>query len=946
MPDVRSTFKITVDGEGSLTRVEKSLEGIATKGDKAQSSLTKFGCSASVTLGGVAGKVDMLSGGMTNLGGIVSRLSNPWLLAGAAISGAAVAMAKTVEQGGKITDLSAKFRISTDDIQRLGNAGAMSGVSMEDFASGIFKLRKNLADVPEKFRELGINVAHWKSLGGAELALEFARAMEAVKDDSEAAAVGTELAGKGFLSMAAALKSSDLEEAMRRQVAMTQEQVEKADELGDSWERVKQNINAATSSASSKVSNFYAGGVVKMAQKWDSYFGTNLSAPSEEELQAKIAQNAKNDPSVVKPDIGAIFAENKVKEAARKENERKAKEWSSEKKRREAEELRAAEALERSFLKAQADNRKESDKFYDEQRDTFLRKTKDAADEVIRIAKEEADYKIEQMERREKRRAEIDEADMKAQDEQRERGLRGDMNAEKWAAYNSGFERAIDSAQRMAGLFGTLREGLTALGFGAESFAMAMAVGLEMGAAAKAQMLASRQKNDKLGMASAGAGALMSAYKGGSVLGGAATGAMTGSAFGPWGAVAGGVIGGIAGLFGKKSAKDKAKEKYKDVSNEDMFSQMASKTEYATKDFLKLMSAAKGTAAYTEWMGKNLDLAAGGVGKMVDAMQYLGKDGAVAVAGTFSSSFWNTLRQKGLSAATETFGPIFDKVSQQLTEMGLDPTSMGMDRVKRMMDIGRDPKTAALLGAVQGNADFLKGTLNSGYLNTTDLANSGKIASSTYNELRNQGLDARESYEQMADYLSAVQRASEASGQKIPDEIQRMIEEARANGIEFTKQPIDQLAGYTKEIRDFLLGKGISSSSPSSGGGSNVSYDASTGTASGWGPRPPGYPSGMSWPPDSAPSMGGGGYVEPRPGGTLVRLAERGEGEIVTPVSRAAAGGGMTVVLGGPSFSPTTTAQDRRELAEFHARETVRGLRTSALVRYESQRAQRQWRRR
>jgi hypothetical protein len=772
--------------------------------------------------------------------------------------------------------------------------------------------------------------------------------------------------------MAAALNSSEIEEAMQRQVALTAEQVAKADELGDKWERVKRLIAEKTSNTGSGIADYYASGVVKMAQKWDSYFGTNLSTPSEKELQAKIAQNAKTDPSMVKPDLGELYQRKQVeKEEAAKAKER-ARAYETKKARDErenAETLRIAESNDRAILKIQGDVHKEAMTFDKEQHDTFVRLAMEKANKVVEVKELEREVNKKTYEEQRKQMAEMKKANEEAYEEQRRQGRdpKSMMDAGQWAEYNAGFARAIDSAQRMAGLFGTLRAGLADLGFGADSFAMKLAQGIEMGAAAKAQLLESANKNDKWGMASAGLGGLMSAYKSGSFMGGAATGAMLGSSLGKFipgggivGAIGGGIIGGIAGLFGKKKApteKQLADEKYGGSSTEDLFGQMASKTEYATQGFLKLMNAAKGSAQYTQWMNQNLDLAAGGVSKMVDAMQYLGADGAIATAGAFSASFFNTLKSKGLAAATETFAPMFEKVNAQFAEMGLDPSQFGMDKIARYMQLGQDPKTAALLAGIGGNSDYLKGTLNAGYMTSDTLSGSGKIAKSTYDELRNQGLDEKEAYEQMADYLSAVQRASEASGEKIPAEIEKMIADAKANGIEFTKQPLDKLVDYNKEIRDILLAKlGGSSSSSTSGAGSNpstdnVHYNPETGETEGWGPRPAGYPPSQPWPPEGAanPNMATGGLVRARPGGTWKRLGEAGEDEYVTPASRMGGGGGggnvLHFVLGGPSFTPLNTAESQRALAQFQITETVRQLTNSPLVRQAVQIQSTRWRR-
>lgn len=68
---------------------------------------------------------------------------------------------------------------------------------------------------------------------------------------------------------------------------------------------------------------------------------------------------------------------------------------------------------------------------------------------------------------------------------------------------------------------------------------------------------------------------------------------------------------------------------------------------------------------------------------------------------------------------------------------------------------------------------------------------------------------------------------------------------------------------------------------------------------------------------DAIPAMASGGIVMPRPGGTLVRLAEAGEPEIVSPFRLGSSAGGDTQIIFSPQITITGTTNARKMADEL-----------------------------
>jgi len=115
----------------------------------------------------------------------------------ASVGGFTLMAKQAMELGEKIDDMSQKFKISGETLQRLGNVANVSGSSMEDVAKALNKLKVNQQDavlgnkkLAEAFARAGISVQELQSLDAEGLFLRL----------SEAVANGT-LKGQEFITI-------------------------------------------------------------------------------------------------------------------------------------------------------------------------------------------------------------------------------------------------------------------------------------------------------------------------------------------------------------------------------------------------------------------------------------------------------------------------------------------------------------------------------------------------------------------------------------------------------------------------------------------------------------------------------------------------------------------------------------------------------------------------
>lgn len=159
-----------------------------------------------------------------------------------------------VDFGGKLADLSEKTGLSTTTLQELRFAGSLVGVSMEEAAGAVTALQKNIVAGDTVFERLGLNL---QKIRGLDVGGQFdavAGAIRDIKDPTQQAAAAMEAFGKSGANILPLIKSdmaAAREEAQRLGIIIGQDTVNAADDLGDratklaaAWEAFKNQTAA------------------------------------------------------------------------------------------------------------------------------------------------------------------------------------------------------------------------------------------------------------------------------------------------------------------------------------------------------------------------------------------------------------------------------------------------------------------------------------------------------------------------------------------------------------------------------------------------------------------------------------------------------------------------------------------------------------------------------
>lgn len=192
---------------------------------------------------GLAAMENAASGFGRNLGGIIAG----------AFSFTAITQqfSAALSQAGRLQDLSDSFGVSAESLQRIGNAAAESGGSIEDVGRALAKLGVNAQQafnsggpMAEAFAAIGVTGQELIRLSPEQL---FYRLSAAMNDGSLAGrdlAVAKELLGRGFATLMPVLKMTEEQIRAVGEAAgiMSDDAVAKLDSFGDSWGRLSNQV--------------------------------------------------------------------------------------------------------------------------------------------------------------------------------------------------------------------------------------------------------------------------------------------------------------------------------------------------------------------------------------------------------------------------------------------------------------------------------------------------------------------------------------------------------------------------------------------------------------------------------------------------------------------------------------------------------------------------------
>lgn len=260
---------------------------------------------------------------------------------------------------------------------------------------------------------------------------------------------------------------------------------------------------------------------------------------------------------------------------------------------------------------------------------------------------------------------------------------------------------------------------------------------------------------------------------------------------------------------------------------------------------------------------------------------------AQSQATIFSAVFWATVKEQGIVGASDAMRASLGGFVDVLKELGGDAAAEAtLGPIMRLM--GLTEENMAFRGAIEGAEGLrqaLEGVANAGYMTTDTFSAFETQAQAAFNQAVDGGATAAEAYQAMGPLLQSIVSASNNYGIGLDAQTSAMIEQAKAAGVAFQTSPIDRAAEAMERLV-MVLGKALGVSdalgSSFSNLGAGASGNYSTGGSSDTGPvRDYGYGSGIE-------GMAEGGYVPPRAGGKVIRVAEGGQGEYVGTADRLA----------------------------------------------------------
>lgn len=162
-----------------------------------------------------------------------------------------------LEKAGKLQDISDKFGVSAEAVQRIGNAAEQSGGSLESVAKALGRIGVSAQEaaggnekLQKAFVDIGVSGQQLLTLSPEQLFYKLANAMNDGSLAGKDLAVAKELLGKGFMDLLPVLRMTENEIRAIGEASgvLSDDAVAKLDQFGDSWTRLsnKVKVGAAT----------------------------------------------------------------------------------------------------------------------------------------------------------------------------------------------------------------------------------------------------------------------------------------------------------------------------------------------------------------------------------------------------------------------------------------------------------------------------------------------------------------------------------------------------------------------------------------------------------------------------------------------------------------------------------------------------------------------------
>lgn len=156
-----------------------------------------------------------------------------------------------IAKASQLQDISDRFGISAEALQKIGNAAIESGASLEDVGTALGKIGVAAQEaaggnekLQETFARIGVSVGELTSLSPEQLFYRLSAAMKDGRLAGQDLATAKELLGRGFMSLLPVLKMTEeqIQQVAEASGVMSDDAVAKLDAFADSWGRLSNTV--------------------------------------------------------------------------------------------------------------------------------------------------------------------------------------------------------------------------------------------------------------------------------------------------------------------------------------------------------------------------------------------------------------------------------------------------------------------------------------------------------------------------------------------------------------------------------------------------------------------------------------------------------------------------------------------------------------------------------
>lgn len=159
----------------------------------------------------------------------------------------------TIQQLDRVGDLSQRFGVSADALQRLGGVAELSGAGMEDVATALQKIGRLAAEASsgneaaaKSFEKIGLSVDDIRGLGAQELFLQVSDQIAGLSSETDQAAAAFEIFGRsgGNLVVMAQMGRDGILSLANGITVASNESVSAAQSIDDAFKTLGQNFTS------------------------------------------------------------------------------------------------------------------------------------------------------------------------------------------------------------------------------------------------------------------------------------------------------------------------------------------------------------------------------------------------------------------------------------------------------------------------------------------------------------------------------------------------------------------------------------------------------------------------------------------------------------------------------------------------------------------------------